>query len=184
MTYRPTKLPGCGGNLDSVYFVNTPEGERALELLGWTDGRIRMIGAGSLCYIEEKYGLRREYYVKPHPLHALSAMMYALCGDETEALEIARELCESDPDKDQDPAAAYLEPGGYFSLAVFEDSVTGICCTMNAVEVLRRWGYRVKPILCGIRSTGEKCRKLLEAGAELYPDINTALDKILPIFVP
>ncbi len=179
MTYRPTKLPGSGGNLSSIYFVNTPEGERALELLGWTNGQIRMIGGGSLCYIEEKYGLRREYYVKPHPLHALAAMMYAVCGDEIEALEIARGLCESDPDKDPNPAVAYLEPGESFRLAVFEDSVTGIRCTMNAAKVLRDWGYQVKAILCGIRSTEEKSSRLLYAGAELYPDINTALDKVL-----
>ncbi len=179
MTYRPTKLPGSGGNQSGSYFVNTPEGECALQVLGWTDGRIPMIGGGSLCYIEEKYGLRREYYVKPHPLHALASMMYGLCGDEVKALEIARGLCELKPGKDPDPASGYLEPGESIRLAVFEDSVTGIRCAVNAAGVLRDWGYSVKTVLCGIRTTEVKNNRLLYAGAVLYPDINAALEKVL-----
>ena len=71
MTYRPSGFPAGVGNIGRNNDVNTPEGECALRLLEWDHGRVPMIGAGSLCYIEEKYDLRREYYVKPHPLHAL-----------------------------------------------------------------------------------------------------------------
>ena len=179
MTYRPTLLPEVDGNNESAYFVNTPEGECALSLLGWTDGKIPMIGAGSLCYIEEKYHLRREYYVKPHPFHAMAAVMYALCGKEIEALEAARQLCELDPAANDSPAAGWLEKGEKMTLAVFEDSRNGIKSVRNAAELLRQWGYDVNAVLCGIQSTDAKDQILREEGAEIYQDINTALDAAL-----
>ncbi len=150
-----------------------------MRLLGWTDGRIPMVGSGSLCYIEDKYGLRREFFVKPHPFHALAAMMRTLCPGETEALEIARKLCQADPTIENNPAAIYLPADSRIRLAIFEDSVSGIRCAKNAVAVLRSWGYYVKAILCGIRTTAEKNELLFREGAELYGDVNEALDTIL-----
>ena len=178
MTYRPTRLPVSGGNNKALYYVNTPDGECALRLLGWDDGRIPMIGSGSLCYIEDKYGVRREYYVKPHPFHALASMLRTLCS-EMRALETARQLCELDPQKDPNPAAEILSPAKKIRLSVFEDSVSGIQCTKNAADVLCRWGYEVELLPCGIMTTEEKTRKLMDAGAELYPYINAAFDTIL-----
>ena len=179
MTYRPTRFPVQNGNKGRNYFVNTPEGECALRLLGWTDGRIRMIGSGSLCYIEEKYELRREYYVKPHPFHALASVMMAVTGDEIEALETAHKLCTLNPEKSDSPAAKWFHPGERLRLAVFEDSVSGIKSVRNAAEVLREWGYDASAVLCGIRTTAEKSELLFAAGAVLYDHINDALDAVL-----
>ena len=178
MTYRPTVLPEVAGNKSSQYFVNTPEGECALRLLGWDDGRMPMIGAGSLCYIEEKYNLRREYYVKPHPFHAIASMVMSLCRDEIEALEIARQICESKPSPEQSPLNEWLARGECFTLAVFEDSVSGIESVKNAAVVLSNWGYDVKISLNGIHSTDAKDKLLSAVGADLFPNINVALDRI------
>ena len=179
LTYRPTRLPVWDGNNKALYYVNTPDGECALRLLGWTDGRIPMVGSGSLCYMEDKYGLRREYYVKPHPFHALATVMRTLCSDPLDALEMARALCESDPHGGKCPAAAFLPPETRIRLAVFEDSVTGIECTKNAAEVLRSWGFETEVLACGIRTTAEKNERLIRAGAILYGDVNEAFDKVL-----
>ena len=181
MTYRPTRLPVIDGNNKALYYVNTPDGECALRLLGWTDGRIPMIGSGSLCYIENKYGVRREYYVKPHPFHALASMLRAVC-DEMTALETARQLCELEPGRDPNPAAEILGPGKKIRLSVFEDSVTGIQSMKNAAGVLGRWGYEVEELVCGIVTTEEKKQKLIGAGAVLYPDVNAAFDAMLSEF--
>ncbi len=178
MTYRPTRLPVMEGNNKALYYVNTPDGECALRLLGWTDGRIPMIGSGSLCYIENKYGVRREYYVKPHPFHAMASMLRTVC-DEMTALETARLLCELDPEKDPNPAAEILSPRKKIRLSVFEDSATGIESMKNAADVLRSWGYAVEELICGIMTTGEKNQKLIGAGAVLYPDVNAAFDAVL-----
>lgn len=178
MTYRPTLLPKteCGGNKTSAYFVNTPEGECALRLLGWDDGRMPVIGAGSLCWIEEKYQLARETYVKPHPMHALSAMLYPLCGSETEALELARALCGDEPHTDIRRVFELLPKSSPVRLSVFEDSVTGIGSCINAAEVLRKHGYSVRTDLNGIKTTPKKNERLLEIGAELYDNFNEAFD--------
>ena len=178
MTYRPTRLPSADGNKSDLYYVNTPEGDCALRLLDWTDGRIPMIGSGSLCYIEDKYGLRREHYVKPHPFHALASVMMAVCRDEIRALETARLLCEGDPVSDENPAGACLPLGERVILAVFEDSVTGINSVRSAANVLRKWGYEVQVRLCGIRTTDAKNDSLADAGAVLYDDVNDAMDDL------
>lgn len=181
MTYRPTILPETDGNKGSRYFVNTPEGECALRLLGWSDGKMPMIGAGSLCYIEEKYDLRREYYVKPHPFHALAAILMGFRRDELLSLETARKLCELDPDTYISPLDGWFSKNEILHLAVFEDSVSGINSVKNAAGVLQKWGYKVKTDLCGIHSTEMKDDLLIKASAVLYKDINTALDAVLTV---
>ena len=179
MTYRPTRLPACDGNMRELYYVNTPEGECALRLLGWDNGRMPMIGSGSLCYTEAKYGLRRESYVKPHPFHILASVMMALCRNEMQALEAARILCEGDPRQEDDPLMPYAATDVTIRLAVFEDSVSGIEGTKNAVSVLRRWGRNAEAVLCGIRSTGEKTALLSRTGALIYQNVNEAFDEVI-----
>ena len=179
MTYRPTKYPEKAGNKGKNYFVNDPEGECALRLLGWTDDRVRMVGTGSLCYIEEKYGLRREKYVKPHPFHALASVMTSVCDDELEALEIAHGLCVYNPSITESPASGLFLPGEKLKLAVFEDSVSGMQSVRNAAEVLRKWGYDASAILCGIRTTEEKTQFLADTGAALYDSFNDALADVI-----
>ncbi len=179
MTYRPTKLPVWDGNNLPLYYVNTPEGDCAMRLIGWTDGRVPMIGGGGVSYIEDKYGLRREFFVKPHPFHALASVMMALCHDEIRALETAAALCVSDPEKNPNPAADILPPGTPVRLAVFEDSVSGVTCVRNAVRCLCDWGYPAEAVLCGIRTSPGKTNRLLYAGAKIYPDINAALKAVL-----
>jgi len=176
MTYRPTRYPNLAGNKNSLYFVNTPEGECAMHLLKWDNGRIPMIGAGSLCYIEEKYHLRREYYVKPHPFHALASIIISLCKDEITALETARLLCEYQPGPENSPLQNWIGINDKIELAVFEDSVTGIESIRNASDILRNWGYTVDLRLCGIHSTDAKDALLKKANAQIYSDINAALN--------
>ena len=178
MTYRPSRFP-AEGNKSSSYFVNTPEGECALKMLGWDHGRIPMIGCGSLCYIEEKYHLRRELYVKPHPFHALASAMIGLCNNEIQALELARVLCEADPETAQDPFKGLLSSGDRIELAVFEDSVSGIESVRSAGEILKRWKYDVEVICCGISTTGAKNRRLENLGVKIYNNVNTAFDFVL-----
>ena len=178
MTYRPSLLPEKG-NKESSYFVNTPEAECALRLLEWEDGKIPMIGGGSICYIEEEYNLRREHYVKPHPFHALASVLIAICKDEIQSLELARQLCEFDPGTQENPIKDLLSQEDHIELAVFEDSVSGIESIRNAVEILKKWKYDAKAICCGISSTDAKVAKLKKAGVMVYNNVNTAFDSVI-----
>lgn len=179
MTYRPSKYPEISGNKSALHFVCTPEGECALQLLGWSCSSVKMIGAGSLCYIEEKYGLRREHYVKPHPFHALASVMMGICGDEILALEKAHQLCVLDPEEHEFPAAEWFSKEDTIRIAVFEDSVSGIRSAGSAVEIFRKWGYNAFAVLCGIRTTESKNKLLQNEGADLFSDFNDALDSVL-----
>lgn len=176
MTSRPSLLPADAGNKSSSYFVNTPEGECALRMLGWDNGRMPMIGCGSICYIEEKLGLRLEYYVKPHPYHALAAMIFSLCGNEIRALEKSVYLCEQTADAEQDPLGEWIGKDEHLVLSVYEDSVSGIESTRKAAGLLRQWGYQAEAVPFGIGSTPSKNELLRKAGVMIYNDINSALD--------
>ena len=181
MTYRPSLLPEKG-NKKSSYFVNTPEAECALHLLEWSDGKIPMIGGGSICYIEEKYNLRREHYVKPHPFHALASALIAICKDEIQSLELARQLCEFDPETQTNPINDLLSQEDHIELAVFEDSVSGIESVRNAAEILRKWKYDAVAVCCGISTTDAKNEKLKSNGVMIYNNVNIAFDSVIGKF--
>ena len=183
MTYRPTRMPAFAGEKGSAYFVNTPEGECALKLFGWDDGKMKIIGLGSLCYEEEKLGLRREFYSKPHPFHAIASILYALSGNEEEALDMAALLCAEEPSPQNNPAQKNLNADETLTAAVFEDSDLGIQSVENAVELLRKWGMSVEPVLCGIRTIPEKDALLEKTGAKLYANVNDAFDDVLKTYL-
>ncbi len=180
MTYRPSRLPDEAGNKKSVYFVNTPEAECAMRFLGWTNGNVRCIGGGDLCYMEEKNHLKRETYCKPHPFHALSALLYAACGDRIAALETVQRFIARDEkgDYSENPGERILPTREPFRAAVFEDSPTGIESLKRMVPLLRKFGYQVEPRLYGIYSMPEKAEQMRLLGAEVFPDVNTALDDL------
>ena len=179
MTYRPTRMPAAPERNRNLYYVNTPEGECAMALLGWDGGRMKMIGSGSLCYEEDRQRLRREYYTKPHPFHGISSVLYALCGDQLKALDLAARLCGEDPVPGNNPAGEILKRDEPIRIAVFEDSATGIQCADNAAAVLRKWGIDAEVIRCGIRTIPEKDVLLAECDAVLFNNINEALDAVL-----
>ncbi|MBQ4513045.1 MAG: hypothetical protein II969_08625 [Anaerolineaceae bacterium] len=181
MTYRPSLLPEKG-NKKSSYFVNTPEAECALHLLGWSEGKVPMIGGGSICYIEEKYNLRREHYVKPHPFHALASALIAICKDDIQSLELARQLCEFDPETQENPIKDLLSQEDHIELAVFEDSISGIESVRNAAKILKKWKYNAEVVCCGIKTTDAKNEKLKNNGVMVYNNVNTAFDSIIGKF--
>lgn len=180
MTYRPSRLPDEAGNKKSVYFVNTPEAECAMRFLGWTNGNVRCIGGGDLCYMEEKNHLKRETYCKPHPFHALSALLYAACGDRIAALETAQRFIAQDEKRDysENPGERILPVREPFRAAVFEDSPTGIESLKRMVPLMRKFGYQVESRFYGIYSMPEKAEQMRLLGAEIFSDVNAALDDL------
>ena len=104
--------------------------------------------------------------------------MISLCRDEINSLEAARALCELNPGKDELPVSQWINVGESIKIVVFEDSVSGIKSVKNAKEILNKWGIHAEPVLCGIRSTEAKDALLKEAGANLYKNINSALDAV------
>lgn len=151
-----------------------------MRFLGWTNGNVRCIGGGDLCYIEEKNHLKRETYCKPHPFHALSALLYAACGDRIAALETAQRFIEKDENGDysENPGKKILPAREPFRAAVFEDSPTGIESLKRLAPLMRKFGYQVEPYLYGIYSMQEKAEQIRLLGAEVFPDVNAALDDL------
>jgi len=162
ITNRPSMTPdGEGG---------TPEAEIGARITGLE--RIPLIGLGTLSWYSTRSGLDQEAYLKPSPVHALTGLLAALGESIGSALEAAVSLTHNDP---------VIEWGRLKGVQVwiFEDSVKGLHSLQMARRMLAKRGICFKMKMCGITTSEPKSQVLLRAGAEVYPDLNDALDRVL-----
>ena len=80
---QPRTLPGRPEDY-------APEAEIALDLIGLAD--LPLAAYGHLTWLAAQYNQRPDYFVKPSPVHALTAMAMAIGGSEREALETSLAL--------------------------------------------------------------------------------------------
>lgn len=177
MTYRPTRIPRSASWKPEDDYLHTPEGECAMRMLEWDDGRVRMIGGGDIFYLEQRSGVKRDTFAKPHPIHALAGLLDTLCRDEKLAVELAKKLWDLDQagSYEVNPAAELLRTDEALRVAVFEDSMAGILSCKDMVNLLCRFGYHVEMYLYGILTTPEKSLAMQKIGAKMMCDINQAL---------
>ncbi len=178
ITARPNLLPESVDRNTIRSHTILPEAETALRLIGWKKNEMITIGVGSLCYVEQKYNLPKDTLLKPHAYHSLAAILNTLCDDQRKALEAAKKITDLWDKKDfiQNPVADFLPEGSAIRLAVFEDSASGMKSCMNAGAILSDFGYSVTIETYGIYTTEEKQALLTAFGAEIFSDINQALD--------
>ncbi|MHC1770895.1 MAG: hypothetical protein AB9907_04020 [Flexilinea sp.] len=178
ITARPNLLPESVSRETIQSHTILPEAETALRLIGWKKNEMITIGVGSLCYMEQKYNLPKDTLLKPHAYHSLAAILNTLCDNQLKALETAKKVSDLWDRKDftHNPMAGFLPEGSTIRLAVFEDSTSGIKSCMNAGVILNAFGYSVTTETYGIYTTDEKQALLTAINAEIFPDINRALD--------
>jgi hypothetical protein len=110
-------------------------------------------------------------WVKPAPVHALAAIGAAVLGDEKAALLAAQALAEEG--RLQAPFSELVNDS--LIVTVFEDSAYGVQAVNGGVEILRSSGVKCRLVAKGIATHPEKCAKLVEVGARIFPDVNAAL---------
>ncbi len=169
-TARPS-LPPKGSPPRPGY---PPEAEMALALVGCSG--LPLIGFGRLQAWLEEAGRRPESaegWLKPHPFHALAALLAALTKDETAALnQTAAWLLDAQP-----PPALRSLPG--LHLIALEDSTSGLQAASAAAAEVRRLGIPVEVTLVGITTHPHKRHGLREVGARTFPNCNQALEVLL-----
>jgi hypothetical protein len=155
---------------DGSNHLYPPEGDLVMELLGFS-GHIPMIASGRLAWLSTRRGRGIADYVKPSPVHALSAIGAAVSGRESAALEAAADLVEHN--KLTGPLAMVAD--GKTRVVVFEDSSGGIRSTRGAVEKLQQAGVDVCSEAVGVSPHPAKQETLNKIADRVVNDINEAL---------
>jgi hypothetical protein len=167
-TVRPSSVKRGEAAAELPY---APEAELALSMVG-LEG-IPLVGYGQVHQVSGLTGLPADQIAKPSVIHALGAVGAAVTRDATQALlDAARWVT--------DPS----EPGIYASfppveISVFEDSPWSIRAVQQAGELLTEAGIQARASGYGISRSPVKVVALIEAGAEIAPDVDTALRKAL-----
>lgn len=178
MTARPDRLDRSFPSSLRNGFGGIPEAECAFHALGWRgDDGVKLIGCISLETVENWLGVPTDTYLKPHPVHALSALILALNGNPFLAIDAAQRYYE---DQDESLLKELIAKNNILRVAVVEDSAIGIRSASAAVELLRRDGYSIEFLPYGVRTAEGKNELLTRAGAKLVASVNEAIEDFLP----
>ncbi len=171
MTARPSGYPD-GKNNHKLYF---PEAELGLKTVSLEE--IPVIGYGSMSYLAECFGETGDYYIKPSPIHALSAVLASHGKTIMEFVTLAYSiLMDNMLTSEKRNLLNELFPQGS-TIHVFEDSAIGLRSVKKMVDWLVLAGYQVEGHLYGVSTDREKINALKKESAVIYESINTALQK-------
>ena len=165
VTNRPTRPPG----LDT----GSPEGEMGAALVGLSG--LPLIGYGELTWLGARINKPVPALRKPNPTHALAGLLAAAGMETPRALEIGLQLAEG---KHSPPARKLLHQS---RVIIYEDTTAGLISLKSAARILNSLNIQLEIILVGIAADHQKRRALAEEGAEVYPDLNDALQAVLGI---
>lgn len=161
-------------------FSAMPEAESALKILGWDHGVMPVIGAGSINVFEIRQHVPFNIYLKPAALHALTGVFSAIGLDEEDALDAAYRVInhKSLSDLDNTKVKSLFQLKYPLEITVFEDSVSGVVSSVEAVKYLNLAGIPATLFKAGIQTSDRKRERLKAIGAEVFHDINQALASI------
>lgn len=161
MTNRPSSGPPG--------FTGLPDADLGLELVGLNG--IPVIGYGEIIWLSEQTDRDSGSLNKPFWAHALAAVLVASGWDLEKSLSQIIWLLN----KPLDGALSFLS-GSTFT--VFEDTPAGLTAVQNAADFLGEAGINIKVKKIGIATETVKKQALSAQGAEVFPDVNTALESL------
>lgn len=153
----------------------SPEAEIGAESAGLLD--LPLVGMGMMEWLAAKHNERTEDLTKPNMTHSLSALLAAVLQDNTSStLELAHSF-ERDSSKQTD-----LTPlkDKHINVYVFEDTSSGIKPLQQLAGKLNSSGYLVEVTALGVARHEEKIHSLQALCQRVFPDINEALNYVLP----
>ncbi|MBI9048429.1 MAG: hypothetical protein JEZ00_03355 [Anaerolineaceae bacterium] len=172
-TARPSLGPK--ENPSKEFGIYSPEAELALDVVGMKD--LLLIGTGHLQFIGDHIKTSADSLLKPNAFHALAAFFTILTNNESEGLQLAFEFVSNNYQMPKtDTEGNSIEYPDTLEIAVFEDSQGGIRSLAAASELLNIAGLVVNTRFFGISTNPDKMKPLTSLQAEIYPDINTALE--------
>lgn len=162
VTGRPSRPPA--GHLGA------PEAEIGAQCAGLAT--LPLLGQGGLQWLSSRRRCDPEAYLKPSPVHTLSALRLALGDPLSDAMEAAAGLA-----LDNQVDAAWEELDGA-RVYVFEDTAPGLESICGAEGALREAGVSMELSLYGITDQGPKRQALEAVGATVVPSLPAALSSL------
>jgi hypothetical protein len=173
ITARPSLPPTGANDLLNDY---SPEAEMAIKLTG-LDG-IPVVGFGTIQFLARKIGVIPDSLIKPSPVQALAAISAAF----GESMDKSLDWAAANGIAGCDGREASHIPGR-FSLHIFEDSPIGIQASQQAAFILRQKGFEITVKAWGIAQNPDKIKTLEAIGAEVYPDVNLAVQAAFQLLI-
>ena len=147
-----------------------PDAKYAQGLVGLDT--VPVMGYGDMGWLAEKFGGETAEYSKPSPIHALAAALVSFGKDADDSLLEAYAATKGDISRD----VARLD--GY-RFTVFEDTPAGVVSVGAMGDLLRGVGLNVDVKKIGITPSSVKAEFLRAQGAQVFGDVNVALDVVL-----
>ncbi len=178
VTYRPSLAP-LGVNTKARGYP--PEAEMALASVGVDF--MTVMGFGRVRYLAHRMQVPAEGLTKPSPIQALAGIAASWNQDEWPAMVWAYHTAngkglsgEAGPRTNE-----RLLPNA-FQLHVFEDTIGGILAVQSVARILTSLGYEVELYIWGIAQNQAKTSALRKAGAQVFPDVNKAVDHFVKLY--
>gem|GEM_PF-3044928 len=175
ITARPSRYPD--GKKPGELGISFPEAELALQCVGLNETPV--VGFGAMNYLAELTGGREVDFIKPSPLHALSAMLVGGGLDLQKALYSAYDYLFNQ--QKEEVLLFFKNLRKPIHVFVFEDSTIGIQSLRKACQALRLDGLEITDNAFGISSNNRKTNALKKENAIIFPTINEAFSRFIEI---
>jgi hypothetical protein len=181
LTLRPS-YPPQGIDLDVTGY--SPEAELALEKMDLIN--VPMMAYGRMQFLAGQLKSTTASLVKPYPYQALAGIKAALDGNELSALLWVGNIYRmKQPDfvgsKQNRIDSWELDLPEDLDIHIFEDMPVGIQSTRQAADILSEFGINVKLTAWGIAHDQMMETVLSAQGAQVYTDINQAVQEFFKL---
>ncbi|BBB48741.1 hypothetical protein [Pelolinea submarina] len=171
------RQPGCGAGIMTSRpsdgpqgYAQEPDGGLGAELVGL--GELPLIGNGEMRWLAEKLGVTVAEVKKPAAMHALAALLAAGGWPLERSLDY---LAGGFPHMRREDLA-WLDGS---TVIVVEDTISGLLAMRAAGALLEEIDVRVRVRNVGVATDAAKVAALEGMGAQVFVDVNCALDCIL-----
>ncbi len=168
ITARPSSFPN--GVKSEKSQLNFPEAELALKCMKLE--QIPCVGFGALEFLGiEKNGCG-DHFVKPSPVHAMTAILLSSGVEIIDALRLSYDYFYNDLHAEiVDHLSRFIAP---INVCIFEDSVIGIQSLETVAKRLTNDGLTINMFVYGVATNKNKIEALMKENAIIFPTINEA----------
>lgn len=168
ITARPSSFPN--GVKSEKSQLNFPEAELALKCMKME--QIPCVGFGALEYLGKDKNGCGDQFVKPSPVHAMTAILFSSGIEIIDALRLSYDYFYNDQHEEiVNYLSRFTAP---INVCIFEDSTIGIQSLKTVATNLINDGLAINMLVYGIATNKNKIKALRNENAIIFPTINEA----------
>jgi hypothetical protein len=168
ITARPSSFPNRAKSEKSQ--LNFPEAELALKCIKLE--QIPCVGFGALEYLGKEKNGCGDQFVKPSPVHAMTAILFSSGVEIIDALRLSYDYFYNDQHEEIVNYLSWFTAP--INVCIFEDSTIGIQSLETVATNLINDGLMINMLVYGIATNKNKIKALRNENAIIFPTINEA----------